>query len=160
MISTMRVDNQMASDLLVFLIGLAALSMVLERVVEWLFGWIPDLLKKAETIRSKKRYRENVGKILTLIILLIGWVVSYEGKFLLLQELFSADTDIIWDSFITGLCITVGADIFHQLIRAVEEKKERAKEARIITKVKWYRKRKGSEKPGGGGPMMSRKRFR
>jgi hypothetical protein len=151
----------MASDLLVFLIGLAALAIILERVVEWLFGWLPDVLKKSEPIRSKKRYRENVGKILTLIVLLLGWMASYQGNFLILKELFLSDTSKAFDSFVTGLCIAVGADVFHQLIRAVEEKKERTKEARIITKVKWYRKRKSSGKTvGGPAAGIDRRRFR
>ena len=161
MISTSIAGLDMASDLLVFLIGLAALALILERVVEWLFGWIPEVLKKSEPIRSKKRYRENVVKILTVIVLLLGWFASYQGNFLILKELFSADASKVFDSFATGLCIAVGADVFHQLIRAVEEKKERTKEARIITKVKWYRKRKSTGKSTSGpASTMDRRRFR
>jgi len=107
------------ADITSFLGALAALSLMVERIVEKFFGWIPDRTKKG-------------GYILTLLVFAIGFIIAYFGGILVLKELFSKDAPIWLDSLVTGLFIAAGADPIHQVIRWFEEKKEQAKVERIL----------------------------
>jgi hypothetical protein len=147
----------MAESPLLFILGLIAIALFLERVMEWVFGWMPNILKKAAPIRSKRIYRDNIGRIITVIIIFIGWSIANIADLFLIKELFGADISEPLDALATGVFIAVLADIFHQVIRLIEEKKKREEQSRILTNISWYRKKKAQErkrqKSRGGGSM-------
>ena len=116
----------MAQDIVTFLTGLAVLTLMIERFVEKIFGWIPDKLKENGGTKGKK----NGGYILTLLVFLIGSIIAYIGSISVLKELFLTDAPKLMASIITGLFITAGPDPLHQAIRLLEEKKDQAKGAR------------------------------
>jgi hypothetical protein len=140
----------MVQDPGTFLVGLAALALILERVVEKLFGWIPDVLRKSRAFKSSRKLRSNIGNILTIVILILGWLIAYTGNILVIEVLFEQDVAKLLDSFITALFIVAGADPIHQAIRLTEEKKEKTKEERRIMKIKLYRSRRREKAKGRG----------
>jgi hypothetical protein len=138
----------MVQDPGTFLVGLAALALILERVVEKLFGWIPDVLRKSRAFKSSRKLRSNIGNILTIVILLLGWMIAYTGNILVIEVLFEQDAAKLLDSFITALFIVAISDPIHQAVRLMEEKKEKTKEQRRIMKIKLYRSRRKGKAVG------------
>jgi hypothetical protein len=119
---------QMAQDPTSFLLSLAALALIIERVVEKGFSWIPEYLREKRL--TSDFVKKRIGNIMAVFVFLIGWFIAYQGNIYTIKILFMKDVSVFWDTFTTALFITGGADTIHQIIRFGEEKKESAKEDR------------------------------